>query len=263
MEQTAHQAENKMLKLAEKIRQLTCGMCRVGPGLYGFGVCNVNPARIGIIVHVTPDPYGSELQPNEITEYTATVIGHHKESREALDQKEIVRLTGDGDSATRTVAAALLELSKESVLISKQEYDEAFDVMARREMNCEDTGITEEEARKLDGLRWYEGKSPEEIVSFQLYEKRLCMPFDKFHEAVEAALGRPVWTHEFGVKDRLQDEYRQVTQARNAGTSRPKVEMAEIIGCLAETMGERPADSPAPLTGSNTKQEDIGPELTM
>ncbi len=38
-----------------------------------------------------------------------------------------------------------------------------------------------------------------QIVEFQLFQKILCMPFDVFHEAMEKALGRPVYTHEFGL----------------------------------------------------------------
>ena len=30
-------------------------------------------------------------------------------------------------------------------------------------------------------------------------EARMCMPFDVFHESVTKALGRPVYTHEFGL----------------------------------------------------------------
>jgi len=49
----------------------------------------------------------------------------------------------------------------------------------------------------------------EEIVKFQLYQKRLCMPFDVFHKAVTNVLGRPVWIHEFGGSGwyALQGEY--------------------------------------------------------
>ena len=36
-------------------------------------------------------------------------------------------------------------------------------------------------------------------AEFQLTQNRLMMPFGVFHEAVEKALGRPVWTHEFGL----------------------------------------------------------------
>lgn len=32
-----------------------------------------------------------------------------------------------------------------------------------------------------------------------LFQSLLCMPFNVAHEAVEKALGRPVYTHEFGL----------------------------------------------------------------
>ena len=38
-----------------------------------------------------------------------------------------------------------------------------------------------------------------DIATFQLHEERLCMPFDVFHEALEKAIGRPVFTHELGL----------------------------------------------------------------
>lgn len=34
---------------------------------------------------------------------------------------------------------------------------------------------------------------------FQMEQNRLCMPFGEFHKAVEEALGRPVFTHEFAM----------------------------------------------------------------
>jgi len=36
-------------------------------------------------------------------------------------------------------------------------------------------------------------------ASWQLGQDCLCMPFDVFHKAMKDALGRPVWTHEFGL----------------------------------------------------------------
>ncbi len=60
------------------------------------------------------------------------------------------------------------------------------------------THLTKEEAIQLADSEWYKGKSTREIVEFQLYEPRLCMPFDEFQKAVEAELGRPVQTIEFG-----------------------------------------------------------------
>lgn len=32
---------------------------------------------------------------------------------------------------------------------------------------------------------------------FQMEQDKLCMPFSEFHAAIEEALGRPVFTHEF------------------------------------------------------------------
>ena len=34
---------------------------------------------------------------------------------------------------------------------------------------------------------------------FQIEQDKLCMPFREFHGAVERTIGRPVWTHEFGL----------------------------------------------------------------
>jgi len=48
--------------------------------------------------------------------------------------------------------------------------------------------------------KWWETATDEEIVRFQLYEERLCMPFGRFHEAVEACLDRPVFSHVFGME---------------------------------------------------------------
>lgn len=47
--------------------------------------------------------------------------------------------------------------------------------------------------------RFWEGMNYRERAMFQLFEPLLCMPFNVFHEAVEKALHRPVYTHEFGL----------------------------------------------------------------
>lgn len=39
----------------------------------------------------------------------------------------------------------------------------------------------------------------EEIVKTQLFQDRLCVPFDVFHKAIESVFDRSVWTHEFGL----------------------------------------------------------------
>lgn len=60
--------------------------------------------------------------------------------------------------------------------------------------------ITKEVAIEMAKSGWWHDKTPEEIVSFQLYENLLCMDFSDFHGAVEKVLGRSVYTHEFGSK---------------------------------------------------------------
>lgn len=63
------------------------------------------------------------------------------------------------------------------------------------------------EALRLYNSGWWEDKTAQEIVAFQLYESRLCLPFDVFHKSIEEALGRSVWTHEFADQKTLQTEF--------------------------------------------------------
>jgi len=58
--------------------------------------------------------------------------------------------------------------------------------------------FTKEQALDFAENRRWEGMNYNEIAAFQLEQNLLCMPWAVFHEAVEKALGRPVWTHEFG-----------------------------------------------------------------
>ena len=59
--------------------------------------------------------------------------------------------------------------------------------------------IGREAAKDLFDAEWWLNKSPREIASFQLSTQELCCHFGVFHEAVEKTLGRPVFTHEFGL----------------------------------------------------------------
>lgn len=60
--------------------------------------------------------------------------------------------------------------------------------------------ITKEQAIELAGSNFWESMTPREIAVFQMNTKCLCMPFPVFHEALEKALERPVWTHELGMR---------------------------------------------------------------
>lgn len=80
--------------------------------------------------------------------------------------------------------------------------------------------ITTDEAKALYESKFWEGMTPQAIAEFQLYQPRLCMPFQVFHKAVETTLGRPVWTHEFAFADLLKAELRG---------DRPPPTLAEIL----------------------------------
>jgi len=67
--------------------------------------------------------------------------------------------------------------------------------------------IGKEAAIAMAESKWWESRTPREIIEFQLFTTELAMPFDKLHEAIEAALGRPVWTHEFAFLEQLQQEF--------------------------------------------------------
>lgn len=66
--------------------------------------------------------------------------------------------------------------------------------------------LTKEQAIAFGENKLYEGMTSRQIAEFQLNQERLCMPFDVFHKAVEEALGRPVWTHEFAFLENLKQE---------------------------------------------------------
>ena len=67
--------------------------------------------------------------------------------------------------------------------------------------------FTREQAIAFGEAKLYENLSDREKVELQLFQQKLCMPFDVFHEAIEKVLGRPVWTHEFAFIENLQKEF--------------------------------------------------------
>jgi len=69
------------------------------------------------------------------------------------------------------------------------------------QQNCEllvkQIDIGKEEATKLYESEFWKGWSARDIADFQLYNKRLIVPWEVFHVAVEEVLGRDVYSHEF------------------------------------------------------------------
>ncbi len=66
-------------------------------------------------------------------------------------------------------------------------------------MKYERKRIGKDKAIELAKSEWWVGKPAREIAMFQMFTAELAMPFSVFHEALEKALGRPVWTHELGL----------------------------------------------------------------
>lgn len=86
------------------------------------------------------------------------------------------------------------------------------------------------EAAVFYDTQWWEGQEPMDIVDFQLYEPRLCMPFDLFHAAVEKVFGRPVWTHEFANSTRLQEEFERRRAGAEPEQTNPLATLLEVLG---------------------------------
>lgn len=75
------------------------------------------------------------------------------------------------------------------------------------ELNPEARKNVEETIAKYPSNKWWRSDDPVEIAKYQLFEKILMVDFGKFHEGVVKLLGRPVFTHEFGLNyDGLKEE---------------------------------------------------------
>ena len=68
--------------------------------------------------------------------------------------------------------------------------------------------LTQEQAIAFAESKVWETWSHYEIARFQLFQDKLCVPFTRFHQAIENELGRPVFTHEFGLNpDGIIEEF--------------------------------------------------------
>ena len=67
--------------------------------------------------------------------------------------------------------------------------------------------FTKEEAIAFAESGVWKTWTDEQIVRLQLFQGKLCMPFSRFHEAMNKVLDRPVYTHEFAYPDELKKEY--------------------------------------------------------
>lgn len=76
--------------------------------------------------------------------------------------------------------------------------------------------MTTKVAQILYQTKFWEKLTKKEIVEFQLFEPKLCMPWNIFHEAVETVLDRPVYTVEFGFSgDELRKQFQELSKENN------------------------------------------------
>lgn len=99
--------------------------------------------------------------------------------------------------------------------------------------------MTKAEALELVDSGWWEGRPVEEVARWQLEESRLCMPFGDFHKAVEEALGRSVWTHEFADPKRLLAEL----DGDEPTPENPAQHAVDSLAALLVSMGKDPDES--------------------
>jgi hypothetical protein len=67
--------------------------------------------------------------------------------------------------------------------------------------------FTKEQAVSIAKSGEWKDWTDEEVVRFQLYQRRLCMDFSRYHKALGVVLGRSVFSHEIMDTERLQEEY--------------------------------------------------------
>ena len=67
--------------------------------------------------------------------------------------------------------------------------------------------FTREEAIEFAKSKVWEDWDDEMLAGFQLFQDKLCVDFSRFHRAMESALERPIFTHEFGFKEGLMEEF--------------------------------------------------------
>ena len=83
----------------------------------------------------------------------------------------------------------------------------------------------EAKALALAEPKWWESLPARDVALAQLDQDRLCMDFGDFHEAVEKAIGRSVWSHEFVNHEHLA---REIDPSRPEPSS-PRKTLADMM----------------------------------
>ena len=69
--------------------------------------------------------------------------------------------------------------------------------------------LTKKQAQYLNDVGAWWDWTDEQVVRFQLFQKKLAMPSYRFHEALEVVLKRGIYLREYSQRDKLCEEYLQ------------------------------------------------------
>ena len=134
-----NEVKNRMVLLAEQLRELTHGVCIMGPGPYGIGVSTDAASSLQTVLQLSPDPFLEENfgMPGE-QECKAEIrgfVGDGGCDREYLSQEELRKLGQGDDPVARMVAEAVLRINGSEPVVTVRECNDAFDILADWEVN--------------------------------------------------------------------------------------------------------------------------------
>lgn len=126
---------NQMLSLINGLYQRSAGMCSAGAGPYGIGTSVVEDALIGVCFSFEPDPVlDCKILPDEIPEYTVSVVGFWNGEHKYLSSVEVEQLLSNPNPKTRVLAETLQYFEGKTWTMSCAECQEAFKILADAEM---------------------------------------------------------------------------------------------------------------------------------
>lgn len=89
---------------------------------------------------------------------------------------------------------------------------------------------------KFEDNHWWTSEDMKTLGYYQLLNPLLLVPFDKFHEAIEILLDRPVFTHEFGLNyDGLKSEAEKAFSGNQVSQEEKKKAIENSINCLVDS----------------------------
>lgn len=119
--------------------------------------------------------------------------------------------------------------------------DYKVDTFLRFEATTENTTSEDEETYKrvkkcleqmerFGNNHWWTSKDKKVLGYYQLMNPILLVPFDKFHEALEFLLDRPVWTHEMvlTMKD-LRQKLKELSTAHRIQMNRRQNQSRNLL----------------------------------